>query len=269
MALILDLAVPSGRLPSRPNRPLVGAASLSLVLHLVLVSLALLAWASRGGGQSAVSQLLSAEKLIWVGDGASGGPRGGPPQQLETRRESSSPRAAGEIARHNPPAPDSTFESALKLVVPALPEPSALSDLPGSVTSVLITDAAPAGSVGSVGGSIGAGTGPGGNGGNTVGFGENGSGPGGITQPTLIQQVQPGYTADALHARAQGVVTVEAVVNADGSVGDVRVLRTFSPSYGLDAEAMRAVKQWRFRPGSRRGRAAPMYVTMELTFSLR
>jgi protein TonB len=256
-------------LPSRPNRPLVGAASLSLVLHLVLVSLALLAWASRGGGQSAVSQLLSAEKLIWVGDGASGGPRGGPPQKLETRRESSSPRAAGEIARHNPPAPDSTFESALKLVVPALPEPSALSDLPGSVTSVLITDAAPAGSVGSVGGSSGAGTGPGGNGGNTVGFGENGSGPGGITQPTLIQQVQPGYTADALHARAQGVVTVEAVVNADGSVGDVRVLRTFSPSYGLDAEAVRAVKQWRFRPGSRRGRAAPMYVTIELTFSLR
>jgi periplasmic protein TonB len=267
VALILDLAVPSGRLPSRPNRPLVGAASLSLVLHLVLVSLALLAWASRGSGQLAVSQLLSAEKLIWVGDSASGRPRGGPPQQLETRRESSS-RAAGEIARHNPPAPDSAFESALKLVVPALPEPSALSDLPGSVTSVLITDAAPAGSAGSVGGSS-AGTGPGGNGGNFVGSGESGSGPGGMTQPTLIQQVQPGYTADALHARAQGIVTVEAVVNADGSVGDVRVLRTFSPSYGLDAEAVRAVKQWRFRPGSRRGRAAPMYVTIELTFSLR
>ena len=89
MALILDLAVPSGRLPSRPNRPLVGAASLSLVLHLVLVSLALLAWASRGGGQSAVAKLLSAEKLIRVGDGASGGPRGGAPQQREARRESS------------------------------------------------------------------------------------------------------------------------------------------------------------------------------------
>jgi len=269
MALILDLAVPSGRLPSRPNRPFVGAASLSVVLHLVLVSLALVAWASRGGGELAMSQLLSAEKLIWVGDGASAGPRGGPPQKLETRRESSSSPAAGEIARHKPPVPDSAFESALKLIVPALPEPSALSDLPGSVTSVLITDAVPAGSDGSGGGSSVAGTGPGGNGSNTVGLGQNGSGPGGITQPTLIQQVQPAYTADALHARAQGIVTVEAVVNADGSVGDVRVLRTFNPAHGLDAEAVRAVKQWRFRPGSRRGRAAPMYVTIELTFSLR
>ena len=45
-------------------------------------------------------------------------------------------------------------------------------------------------------------------------------------------------------------MTVEAVVNTDGSVGDVRVLRTFSPSYGLDAEAVRAVKQWRLRPAA-------------------
>jgi periplasmic protein TonB len=58
-------------------------------------------------------------------------------------------------------------------------------------------------------------------------------------------------------------------VNPDGSVGDVRVLRSFSPSFGLDAEAVRAVKQWRFHPGSRDGRAVAMYVTVELTFGLR
>jgi TonB family protein len=64
-------------------------------------------------------------------------------------------------------------------------------------------------------------------------------------------------------------VTVEAIVNADGSVGDVRVVRSFDPSFGLDVEAVRAVRQWRFRAGTRQGRVVPMIVTIELTFSLR
>jgi TonB family protein len=268
VTLTLNPSAPGATTLSSDNRPVFGAATLSLVLHVVFVTLALLALASRGAGPSAISQLLSPEKLVWIGEGASGAPPGGP-QRLEAPRQSAPPQAAREAARDNTPALDPDRDSVLTLIVPSLPDAAGLSNLPGTVTSLMITDGAPTGSATGLRGNGGSGTGPGGTGADGDGPGDGGSGPGGVTQPALIQQVQPGYTADALHARAQGIVTVEAVVNTDGSVGDVRVVRTFNPSYGLDAEAVRAVRQWRFRAGSRRGRTVPMYVTVELTFSLR
>ena len=62
---------------------------------------------------------------------------------------------------------------------------------------------------------------------------------------------------------------VEAVVLTDGSVGDVRIVGGFEPPFGLDQEAVNAVKQWRFVPGRREGRVTPMRVSIELTFTLR
>jgi protein TonB len=70
-------------------------------------------------------------------------------------------------------------------------------------------------------------------------------------------------------ARAQGVMRVEAVVLQDGTVGDVRIVRGFEPPFGLDQEAVIAVRQWRFVPGRRQGRITPMRVSIELTFTLR
>jgi TonB family protein len=167
--------------------------------------------------------------------------------------------------------PELHHDPVLAFVVPALPETGDLRNLPGTVTALTMTD------FGSLeagaddrGGRGGTGRGPGGNGVEGDGGGDSGPGPGsGVSPPELLQQVRPGYTADALHARAQGTVIVDAVVNADGTVGDVRIVRAFTPTFGLDGEAIRAVKQWRFRPGSRRGRAVTTFVTIELTFSLR
>ena len=70
-------------------------------------------------------------------------------------------------------------------------------------------------------------------------------------------------------ARAQGVMRVEALVLPDGTVGDVRIVGGFQPPFGLDQEAVNAVKQWRFVPGRRDGRITPMRVSIELTFTLR
>jgi TonB family protein len=70
-------------------------------------------------------------------------------------------------------------------------------------------------------------------------------------------------------AKMQGVVMLEAVVLADGTVGDVRILRSLDPVFGLDHQAIRAVKQWRFAPGTRRGEPVPVLVTIELSFTLR
>jgi protein TonB len=103
--------------------------------------------------------------------------------------------------------------------------------------------------------------------GHHAGFGP-GSG-GNLTPPELIRQLRPNYTSAALQARLRGIVVMDVVVQADGSVGDVKIVRSLDPIYGLDQEAIKAVRQWRFRPGSRAGKPVPMLVTVEMVFELR
>jgi TonB family protein len=64
-------------------------------------------------------------------------------------------------------------------------------------------------------------------------------------------------------------VVLECVVNTDGSVGDVKVLKSLDVEHGLDDEAVKAAKLWRFKPGLKKGKAVPVAVTLELTFTLR
>ena len=89
----------------------------------------------------------------------------------------------------------------------------------------------------------------------------------GVTAPTVVKQVKPQYTADAKEAKVEGVVGLECVVEATGSVGDVTVTRSLDE--GLDREAIKAVKQWRFEPGTKDGKAVPVLITLEMTFTLR
>jgi periplasmic protein TonB len=62
---------------------------------------------------------------------------------------------------------------------------------------------------------------------------------------------------------------VEAVVMPDGSVGQVQVVRSLDGTFGLDQEALKAVRRWRFRPGTRFGQPVSVLVEIELTFTLR
>ena len=102
------------------------------------------------------------------------------------------------------------------------------------------------------------------------GFGGGAYRPGsGITLPTVLREVKPAYTADAMRAKVQGTVWLECIVMPDGTVGDVKVTRSLDPIFGLDQEAIKAAKQWRFRPGMRQGEPVPVIITIELTFTLR
>lgn len=91
----------------------------------------------------------------------------------------------------------------------------------------------------------------------------------GITSPKLIKEAKPGYTRDAMRARIQGRVALEAVVLTDGTVGEVTVTRSLDKVYGLDKEAVKTVKLWRFRPGTKDGKAVPVRVELDMTFTLR
>ena len=89
----------------------------------------------------------------------------------------------------------------------------------------------------------------------------------GVLAPVLVKEVKPQYTADAMRARVQGVVTLECVVQPDGAIGEARVTKSLNPD--LDEEAIKAVKQWRFKPGRKDGKPVPVRITLEVTFTLR
>ena len=126
------------------------------------------------------------------------------------------------------------------------------------------------------GGGTGRGTGIGAGEGSGLGQGSGGGTGGGtyrpgngVTIPQLVREVKPAYTADAMRAKVQGTVWLECVVMPDGTVGRVEVVRSLDSTFGLDQEAIKAAKQWRFRPGMRFGEPVPVLITIELAFTLR
>ena len=117
-----------------------------------------------------------------------------------------------------------------------------------------------------VGPGQGSGLGPGSGGGTGGGAYRPGSG---VTSPTLVSQVKPQYTTEAMRAKIQGKVWLEVVVMADGRPGDIKIARSLDRTFGLDEEAMKAMRLWRFRPGMRQGAAVPTIIVVEMEFSLR
>ena len=117
---------------------------------------------------------------------------------------------------------------------------------------------------------MGSGTGSGFGPGYGGGFGGGAYRPGsGIENPRLLREVKPQYTADAMRAKIQGTAVLDCVVTTDGTVGECEVARSLDSSFGLDQEAVKAAKQWKFVPGRRQGQPVPVLVTIELTFTLR
>ena len=118
------------------------------------------------------------------------------------------------------------------------------------------------------GSGIGSGTGPGVGAGRGGGFGGGAYRMGsGIVPPTLLRQVSPRYTADALRQRIQGTVALEVVVSREGVPVAIRVTRSLDP--GLDEEAIAAARQWRFTPGRLGSTPVDVLVTIVLDFHVR
>ena len=91
----------------------------------------------------------------------------------------------------------------------------------------------------------------------------------GVTWPRLVREVKPNYTPDAMRAQVEGMVELDILVLADGSVGRVNIVRSLDARFGLDQEAINAVRRWRFDPGRRLGKAVATRVAVELSFNLR
>jgi protein TonB len=225
-------------------------------------------------------------EIVWLAAPGPGGGGGGggnkmpePPRKAEApgKDKITVPAAKPptlEVPKEQPkPAPETP-----PLTIPAQPMQTGIQEVPGMLANVpsVPTLSQGSGSGGGAGTGSGTGVGPGQGSGLGDGYGGNFGGgaarPGnGIMPPTLIRpEAKPNYTAEAMRAKIQGRVTLEAVVLPDGSVGPVRVIRSLDPTFGLDQEAIKTAKLWRFAPGTNRlGQPVPVLVVIEMDFTLR
>ncbi len=88
---------------------------------------------------------------------------------------------------------------------------------------------------------------------------------GDIKQPQKIRDQKAEYPPVAQEARVQGVVILEAEIDCEGNVADVRVLRG-QPL--LNDAAVTAVRQWRYTPTLNNGMPVPVIMTVTVTFTL-
>jgi len=224
--------------------------------------------------------------IVWLPEeGPGGGGGGGGNESLEVPRpvELEGP---DESELSVPVAPEADFvepevepETAEpeRLNIPAVTMAAALQTLPGAMDH--IDDAREnlsqgAGTGG--GGGTGAGTGIGPGEGPGLGPGEGGGVGGGVYRPGSgvetpqpLRMVDPNYTSEAMRAQVQGEVWLEVVVLPDGTVGDIIITKSLDRVFGLDEEAIKAARLWRWRPGTRFGEAVPVRVPIAIEFHLR
>ncbi len=91
----------------------------------------------------------------------------------------------------------------------------------------------------------------------------------GVTLPTVVHEVKPDYTREAMDQGIQGSVWMEAVILKTGDVGEVQITRSLDANYGLDQQALAAARQWKFKPGMKDGEPVAVVVTIEMTFTLK
>jgi TonB family protein len=84
--------------------------------------------------------------------------------------------------------------------------------------------------------------------------------------PIPIYQAEPEFSERARREKRQGVVILSLVVNDEGIPSDITIIRPLG--FGLDENAIRCVKNWRFKPAEKAGHPVAMKITVEVDFHL-
>ena len=254
-----------------PHRRFGGALGSSLLAHGAIVALWLLfVWLVPDPIREAILPDSLPREIVWLAEPGPGGGGGGgnkspePPKPAELPGQDKISVPAVKPEPTPEPTPD---EPPLdQLNIPALTLAAATETSPGVIESTQASASTGSGTGSGAGSGEGSGLGQGSGGGTGGGVYRPGSG---VINPRILREVKPQYTADAMRAKVQGTVLLQCVVRPDGSVTDIQVLRSLDSVFGLDQEAMKAARQWRFAPGTRMGQAVPVQITIELTFTLR
>jgi protein TonB len=92
------------------------------------------------------------------------------------------------------------------------------------------------------------------------------AGTGTVKEPKLIHKVVPFYPETARRARIQGAVILEVIIDYQGGVRDVKVLRGLPE--GLTESAIEAVKQWRYEPSTMDGQPVEVLFILTVRFNM-
>jgi len=258
------------------------ARLLSISIHMALLTLALIPWTSKLPQpklkETAITLFTPSQNLfkpLLLPTRQQGGGGGGKHQFTPASRGVLPRGADKQLAPPDPEPPknpDPTLIVESTIVAPELAlRPLNLLNI-GDPNGVV----APPSSGFGDGGGIGDGKGRG------VGIGEGpgaikGSGSGccegtyqvggGVSAPVVIRRIDPEYSEEARKARYQGVVMLQALVRKDGTVDVLNLVRSLG--FGLDQNAIDALKQWRFRPAMMNGKPVDVRINVEVSFNIR
>ncbi len=89
---------------------------------------------------------------------------------------------------------------------------------------------------------------------------------GDVKPPVLIEKKEPEYTEEARLAKLAGTSVLSVEIWPDGLAHNPRIVRSIG--LGLDEKAIDAIRQWRFRPGTKEGQPVAVAATIEVNFKL-
>jgi protein TonB len=87
-----------------------------------------------------------------------------------------------------------------------------------------------------------------------------------IKEPVKVHHVDPVYPKVARDASVEGIVIIEALIDATGRIAEARVLRGVPI---LDEAALEAVRRWEYTPTLLDGVPTPVLMTITVTFRLK
>jgi len=278
--------------PARSHRqtglPLVASGALHAALVLMMAIATTLGLLSAPDTEQYIKSPTPARLVFLMAPGPGGGGGGGglesplppPPAERQAPKPEPVPSPVPPVRRPPPPPrprptpePPPRPEPSPLVVAPVVSVPADARDRSG----LLLPDApAPPSPGPGTGGGTGSGRGRGLGEGQGSGIGPGSGGgtgggpyrPGtGLTPPTLVHEVRPDYTLEARRLGIEGDVVLQIVVQANGTVGHIKVTRSLGA--GLDERAIAAVRQWRFTPARRLGQPIDVLVDVSVAFTLR
>ena len=90
--------------------------------------------------------------------------------------------------------------------------------------------------------------------------------PPGGTEPRVISRSLPTYPSAARSSGTEGTVILRTIVEKDGRVSDIEVVKDLP--FGLGDAAADAVRRWRFAPATLNGQPISVYYTVTVNFKL-
>jgi TonB family protein len=87
-----------------------------------------------------------------------------------------------------------------------------------------------------------------------------------VSRPEVLGRVKPRYSLEARQNRVSGTVILKSVIDQEGCVRKTRVLK--GQPYGLDEEALAALRNWVFEPAKLNGKPVKVYYVLTVNFKI-